>query len=59
MWDPIPRAGIEPGPPALGHGVLATGPPGKSLYHFLEISELPTFFFKPGNLVLPGIQKDT
>ena len=31
MWDLVPWPGIEPGPPALEHKVLATGPPGKSL----------------------------
>ena len=30
MWDPIPQLGIEPGPPHWEHGVLDTGPPGKS-----------------------------
>ena len=30
IWDLVPWPGIEPRPPALGRGVLATGPPGKS-----------------------------
>ena len=29
----VPQPGTEPLPPALKHGVLATGPPGKS-YRF-------------------------
>ena len=31
MWDLVPWPGIEPRPPALELGVLASGPPGKSL----------------------------
>jgi len=31
MWD-LPRPGIEPMSPALGGGLLTTGPPGKSRY---------------------------
>ena len=31
MWDLVPRPGIKPKLPALEHGVLATGPPRKSL----------------------------
>ena len=34
MWNLIPPPGIEPRPPALEHGILATGPPGKSLKLF-------------------------
>ena len=30
LWDLIPRPGVKPGSPSLEHGVLATGPPGKS-----------------------------
>ena len=30
MWDLVPWPGMEPGPAALGAGVLATGPPGKA-----------------------------
>ena len=30
IWDLVPWRGIEPRLPALGHGVLASGPPGKS-----------------------------
>ena len=30
MWDLAPRLGIEPMSPAWEHGVLTTGPPGKS-----------------------------
>ena len=30
MWDLVPWPRIEPGPPELEPGVLATGPPGKS-----------------------------
>ena len=30
MWDLVPWPGIEPIPPPLQHGVLATGPPGNS-----------------------------
>ena len=33
IWDMVPQAGIEPGPPALG--VLATGLPGKSLHSLI------------------------
>ena len=40
MWDLITRPGIEPGPPALGAWVLATGSLGKSLWLFW------VFFFK-------------
>ena len=41
MWDLISWSGIEPGFSALGvwgweHGVLATGPPEKSLAHFIK-----------------------
>ena len=32
MWDLVPWPGIEPGPLHWQHGVLATGPPGKSLF---------------------------
>ena len=42
----FPEQGSNLSPLHWEHGVLATGPPGKSLYHFLEISEFPTFFFK-------------
>ena len=31
MWDPAPWPGIEPRPLHWEHGVLAIGPPGKSL----------------------------
>ena len=30
IWDLVPWPGIQPRLPALGHGVLASGPPGKS-----------------------------
>ena len=30
MWDLVPRPGLEPRPPAWGHGVSVTGLPGKS-----------------------------
>ena len=32
MWDPTPRPGIEPAPPALESKVLTVGPPEKSLF---------------------------
>ena len=32
MWDLVPWPGIEPGPLHWEHGVLTTGPPGKSPY---------------------------
>lgn len=36
MWDLVPRPGIELGPPALEHEVLATGSPGRSrVFHML------------------------
>ena len=31
MWDLVPPPGTEPGPLHWEHGVLPTGPPGKSL----------------------------
>ena len=34
MRDPVPWPGIEPGPLHWERGVLATGPPGKSLAYF-------------------------
>ena len=36
MRDLVPWPGIEPGPPALGAGVLTTGPAGKSQQHLLN-----------------------
>ena len=36
----VPHPGIKPTPPALEGGVLATEPPGKSLYSFLEMTKL-------------------
>ena len=39
MWDLVSRPGIKPRPPsALECGVLATGPPGKSLYECLRLN---------------------
>ena len=32
IWDLVPPPGVEPGPPGhWNHGVLVSGPPGKSL----------------------------
>ena len=39
MWDLVPWPGINPGSPALEHGVLATGPPGR----FLGVSGLRVY----------------
>ena len=36
MWDLVPWPGIEPGAPYFGSRVLATGPPGKSLWYLLN-----------------------
>ena len=41
MWDQVPL-GIKPRSPALGHGVLATGPQGSPLY-ILNESYIPFF----------------
>ena len=38
IWALVPWPWIEPGPPALDHRVLTTGPPGKSLYGFFLTS---------------------
>ena len=45
MWDLVPRPRIEPEPPALG--ILAIGPPGKSLVSALRFCFLP---FHPTSL---------
>ena len=34
MWDLLPQPGIEPRPPALGAGVLATGQPRKCQHEY-------------------------
>ena len=47
MWDLVPWPGIEPGSPALGAWVLATGPPGKSPTHtscvYISLIPPPSF----------------
>ena len=40
LWDLVPWTGIKPKPPALELGVLATGPPRKSLYNILKMTTL-------------------
>ena len=44
MRDLVPRPEMETGPPPLRweHGVLATGPPGKSQKGILKVQVLPT-----------------
>ena len=37
MWDLVPWPGLEPALPALGGGVLATGPPGTFRLTFLSL----------------------
>ena len=45
MWNLVPWPGIEPGPPPLGLGVLATRSPGRSLEPF-ESKRGFVFLFK-------------
>ena len=48
MWDLVPWPGIEPGPLHWKHGVLATGPPGKSLFVvFTMVSNYFVGIFSP------------
>ena len=39
MWDLVPQPGIEPVPLHWEHGVLTTGPPGKSLKNILTVPQ--------------------
>ena len=52
MWD-LPRPGLEPVSPALAGGFLTPGPPGKSLYLFLEAHVLIHFHIEQEGVVLP------
>ena len=49
--DPVPWPGLEPGPPRWQCGVLATGPPGKSLVEESFVS----FTLKGSPLVFPKL----
>ena len=51
IWDPVPWSGMEPRPSALGAGVLAIGPPGKSKQHSILLLMMWTL---PGRLTVPG-----
>ena len=42
LWDLVPWPGIEPGPPALGAWILATGRPGKPPSYVLF--QLPPYY---------------
>ena len=46
VWDLVPWPRIKPGPLHWDHGVLATGPPEKSLFPFFK-----TTIISPFNLV--------
>ena len=45
MWDLVPEPGVQPGPPALGSTVLATGQPGKSLETISTVPSLASWLY--------------
>ena len=52
MWNPVPRRGTEPRPPALAAGILATGPLGKSHSSILKFEKIHGGFWHPRTLKL-------